>query len=289
MKNFSLFLALFCAMFFAVACDSGIKFMNPDDIHSPAYQGDKDDENEDEDEPLTRTETCSSKPDNSVWNTVGTITQTYTENGWEPSTTPVYSEIPSESECRFKCYEGYNWDGYSCTNNSSAMLPECSKYSGTPCYDSSSGLTWSAKSSNSLNRNDAVSYCTSYSEGGLSGWRLPNIDELKTLITAPSGTPRTKNCAVSEVNNCLSYSGCWECLTCTEQGIPLNNNTSCGLGNSYSDGRFSKLGDGNRLWSSSIQSDQSNRVWGVDFGIGYVKSDGYTPDNFLIYHARCVR
>ena len=41
MKQFCLILALF-SLFFAVSCDSGIKFNNPNDINSDAYQGDKD-------------------------------------------------------------------------------------------------------------------------------------------------------------------------------------------------------------------------------------------------------
>ena len=380
MKNFSLFFALFCALFFAVSCDSGLKFENPYDIHSPAYHGDDnengDDEDEgDEEEPLTRTETCSSKPDNTVlntvdtitqtyytetgwqpsatpvynpdpsenecrfkcnegyewngnqcvitgeegciaaggtwdsdtctrtaacsskpentvWNTVDMIAQTYTETGWQPSTTSVYDPDPSESECRFKCNEGSEWNGNSCINNSLPALPECSKSSGTPCHDSSSGLTWSEKASD-INWISAKSHCTNLNSsnyGGFTDWRMPNIDELKTLITVPSGTPRTKNCAVSETNNCLSYSNCWTCSTCTEGGTLTDN--GCAFGSSYSDGRFSKLGDGNyRLWSSSIQSDQSNYVWGVDFGFGYLKNlDPNSVD--LIYNVinvRCVR
>ena len=50
-------------------------------------------------------------PENAVWNTVGTITQYPDGHGnWYPSTVPEYNEVPSTSECRFKCREQYFWD-----------------------------------------------------------------------------------------------------------------------------------------------------------------------------------
>ena len=44
------------------------------------------------------------------------------------------------------------------------------------------GLQWSNKAPNIMNWNDAKQYCANLNEGGHSDWRLPNIDELKTLI-----------------------------------------------------------------------------------------------------------
>ena len=43
-------------------------------------------------------------PENALWNTVGTITQYPDGHGnWYPTTVPEYNEVPSTSECRFKC------------------------------------------------------------------------------------------------------------------------------------------------------------------------------------------
>ena len=84
------------------------------------------DDTEPDEEPTTRTATCQPKPENTVWNTVDTITQTYTSSGWEPSTTPVYNPEPSETECRYKCASGYYWNGTSCT------IPDC--ISNSDCY-----------------------------------------------------------------------------------------------------------------------------------------------------------
>ena len=59
----------------------------------------------------TREAGCQDKPENTVWNTVDKITQTYNGSDWEPSTTPVYNEEASTKECRYKCAPGYNCNG----------------------------------------------------------------------------------------------------------------------------------------------------------------------------------
>lgn len=184
-----------------------------------------------------------------------------------------------------KCNSGYNWIGNQCQSNSTPSLPDCSSSSGTPCKDSSSGLTWSAIASSTMTWSNAKSYCESYSDGGLSGWHLPTIDELRTLLIAD----RVKNnCQVSETNDCLS-SSCWSCSTCTQTGTQSSSGTSCDdSGTSYSDGRYSKFGDTGWFWSSSIPSDYSGYAWRVDFSSGIVGID------YLDYldggnDVRCVR
>ncbi|MGI6394001.1 MAG: hypothetical protein ACOX2F_04635 [bacterium] len=63
----------------------------------------------------TRTnQSCSAKPVNTDWNTVSTITQTWSGGQWTPSTTTSYNETPSTSECRFICKTNYSWDGFAC-------------------------------------------------------------------------------------------------------------------------------------------------------------------------------
>ena len=161
--------------------------------------------------------------------------------------------------------------------------PECSSSSGTPCKDSSSGLTWSARASSTMAWDDAKSYCESYTEGGLSGWHLPTIDELKTLLIADRVT---SNCQVSETNGCLS-SSCWSCSTCTQTGTQSSSGTSCdSWGTSYSDGRYSKFGETGYFWSSSILSDDSSLAWRVYFGYGNVY---YSRLGDGRHHVRCVR
>ncbi|MBR4531399.1 DUF1566 domain-containing protein [bacterium] len=155
------------------------------------------------------------------------------------------------------------------------------------CYgtDPATNLTWSARALSKMTWQDAVDYCNSYSEDGLSGWHLPTIDELKTLLTsATGGTPRSANCAVSETNGCLAWDGCWTCSTCTEQGT-TSSNTCSNWGTSYDDGRFSKLGDTGWVWSSSTSAGNTYSAWLVAFDYGYVYNSNKANHNYV----RCVR
>ena len=59
---------------------------------------------------------CTGLPENAEWNTVSSITQTWNDEEWIPSTTASYNEEASSAECRFKCAENYEWDGSACAN-----------------------------------------------------------------------------------------------------------------------------------------------------------------------------
>jgi len=59
---------------------------------------------------------CQELPDKAVWNTVSEITQTWNSEEWIPTTTASYNEEASSAECRFKCFENYEWDGTACVN-----------------------------------------------------------------------------------------------------------------------------------------------------------------------------
>ena len=149
------------------------------------------------------------------------------------------------------------------------------------------GLEWSDLSQDKMSWTEAVNYCKNLNKDGESGWRLPDIDELKTLIKSCSrdskssptqtqgkstdGTLKTRKpkCEVSEKNNRLSkrdYSSACRC-----------------------DKAYSELGDDDNifLWSSSIRSDNTDYAWYVGFNHGHVNN------NFKIKsksnHVRCVR
>ncbi len=266
-------------------------------------------------EEFTRTVNCSSKPTNTVWNTVDTITQTYNGTDWEPSTKPHYNLEPSENECRYKCATGYDWNGYACTQRTcnpnpctsianstgncietgTSYICECqSGYiwdgyckknfecflhgsGGTPCYDQTNRLTWSEMASNYMDWQSAVDYCNSLNAsnylGFNSGWHLPTISELRTLIQncpytqMPPLTGSLSTCGI--VDRCLSYSHCWTdvCYVCT------------------STGSHSKLTEAYTFWSSSALSDNTARAWDVDFEFGFVLDDFKTNG----FYVRCAR
>ena len=132
---------------------------------------------------------------------------------------------------------------------------------------------WSSLSSDEMYWNDAVSYCNNLTECGYSDWRLPNINELRTLIKNCPGTVTGGSCAVKDPD-CLSYSSCWsEDCRCE---FRENNG-----------GYYSKLGDDDYvyLWSSSVLSDSSDLAWNVHFLNGNV----YNSIKSLTNSVRCVR
>ena len=168
-------------------------------------------------------------------------------------------------------------------NENPDNLPECSPTSATPCVDPETGLIWSGKSAEKILWEDAVNYCKELNEGGLSGWHLPIIDELKTLLI----WSKADSCKVSETDDCLAWDdACWTCETCTEQGTASTSGNTCSeWGDSYSDGKYSKFGETGWFWSSSIRSDNSNTAWGVNFSRGTVSDDDINYGD----NVRCVR
>ena len=128
-------------------------------------------------------------------------------------------------------------------------------------------MTWSSKADKKMNWDDAVAYCKNLNEDGHNDWRLPNIDELRTLIQNHPGTQTGGSCPISEKAGKLAWN---------------NRTADC----DYSDGiNFSKLGDTDRLWSSSVVSDYSDNAWDVGFDNGNV----YNYSKSDTYYVRCVR
>lgn len=58
----------------------------------------------------TRDRNCTWLPNNSQWNTVSNITQTWNWLSWEPTTTSIYDVAESTVGCRYKCVEWYQYN-----------------------------------------------------------------------------------------------------------------------------------------------------------------------------------
>ncbi len=135
-------------------------------------------------------------------------------------------------------------------------------------------LIWSDRSSNTMNWSSAKQYCEDLTEGGYTDWRLPNIDELRTIIKNCSKTETGGQCKVSEKNGRLSSNDCQSsCSYCEDRS---NNG-----------GYYSKFGDDDNvwLWSSSVLSDYSNFAWFVSFTSGGVSLNPKSGN----FYVRCVR
>ncbi len=253
--------AVFAALLFVVSCGGGNNNPKTNEDGSNSETSFEDDDSYADTEPTDpkeiRVSECTGLPEHAQWNTVSTIKQTWDGRSWQPSTKGSYNETSSTSECRFECVTHYIWNGSACVVNCDPdyvpTLLECSESSGTPCKDSSTGLIWSAIAN--MTWNEAVSYCENLRETGgvCGGWRLPNINELRTLIIRCAGTMPGSSCDVKDPD-CLSYEECWsdDCYCEYTEG-----------------GFFSKFGDEHEIyWSSSALVDDTSRAWGVYFGYG---------------------
>lgn len=152
-------------------------------------------------------------------------------------------------------------------SETAADIPECSEKLLFPCTDKASGLIWSVPSPHLKNWDDAVFYCESLEENDQE-WRLPDIDELRTLIQSCYGTVTGSECRVSEKNKCLSFDLCWSTFCYCELD---------------EDKKYSKFGDLGGFWSSSLSGTEGG-AWYINFSEAKIFDD--TKENS--YRVRCV-
>lgn len=152
--------------------------------------------------------------------------------------------------------------------------------------DSTSGVVidgnmWSALSSSSLTWDEADRYCRNLSEAGHYDWRLPTIDELRTLI---------QNCPQNESGGACNQTD--ECLSDAECSRDYDNCQCCDSRHDL-EGYYSKLGDNFvSLWSSIRIASNPIRTHIVDFGRGCITNA--VSEDAGVYtveykYARCVR
>ena len=155
-------------------------------------------------------------------------------------------------------------------SESAADIPECGEDPVFPCTDAASGLIWSAKPSLSKIWSEALFYCENLEEEGVKKWRLPNIDELRTLVQECSGSVTGGGCRVSEERNCLSYDSCWStsCLCKFDEG-----------------GNYSKFGDLGGFWSSSEAKGSEDGAWYINFYEAKIVDDHKQSSHSV----RCVK
>ena len=140
-------------------------------------------------------------------------------------------------------------------------------------FDQVTKIEWSNRSLDRMNWPKAIDYCRNLNEGGHSDWRLPDIDELRTLIKNCPKTETGGECRVSEKNGCL-HEKCWK--------APYGS-CYCEINSDF--GYYSKLGEENILWSYSTDSFVTSEAWCVDFERGSLGSGNKLSQ----HHVRCVR
>ena len=176
-----------------------------------------------------------------------------------------------------ECEKTHHWDETKCSEGAI-----CGIDSITPCIDPLTELMWSTKSSEYKTKEGAYTYCYNLDEGGYTDWRVPDIDELRSLLNC-SKTGTNGTCEVSAQTGCLSGNYCWSADHCA----------SCGQKTASTVGKF---GDQGWVVSSSVVSNDTSYIWLCNFSTGEVRQtfceDGYgrCKTNELTKGAvRCVR
>lgn len=151
----------------------------------------------------------------------------------------------------------------SCDN--SGLTEECALHVFGTDEAPGADLTWqNPPAENKMTWPAAKQYCAGLSLDGHSDWRLPDIDELRSLIR---GCPDTAACGVCKVNtnDCLDDSCRWgddSCDGCTYFKGPADG---CYWPNDMQ-------GECGSYWSSSPVEDhpEVDTAWNVDFDTGRV-------------------
>ena len=82
---------------------------------------------------------CTGLPENAEWNTVSSITQTWNDEDWVPSTTAGYNEEGSDTECRFKCNTNYSWKNSRCAADT--RTADCTGLPANAVWNTASEIT----------------------------------------------------------------------------------------------------------------------------------------------------
>ena len=139
------------------------------------------------------------------------------------------------------------------------------------------GNMWSEISPQSLSWEEAFSYCKNLGELGYSDWRLPTVDELRTLIQNCPNHESDGQCTMTD--KCLTNPG----------GCDFNSE-NCSCCSFAPNGFYNKLGNSNTpLWSSLVCISNPIRSWIVGFEYGCITTAAKVDDTCRYVHARCVR
>ncbi len=141
--------------------------------------------------------------------------------------------------------------------------------------DDSTGLTWQVASVCCMKKRLAGDYCEDLSWAGFTDWRLPTIDELRSLVRGCEATDVEGECGIHD--DC-DLTTCWtdECVGCEAGDGP---NAGC-----Y--GEPNLPGVCERFWSSTTVGDGVNAAYGLFFDIGYVARSLYIQEKHSVH---CVR
>ena len=196
---------------------------------------------------------------------------------------------PSGDTCTLTCASGYtrsgnatctlgSWDSQTCDPVSCPGAQMVDNYDGT-VTDPCSNLVWQKTPGPKSNLANANTYCSNNTAGlPGSGWRLPNISELRTLVRGYPNTEPGGACAVADPT-CLTvscginadHSICGKICPC-----PSCHWDTAAFGDSCDD----------YFWSSSPITDIPGYIWRLAYFNATIV-DGTTTSTLRV--PRCVR
>lgn len=190
-------------------------------------------------------------------------------------TPPEITEEDETNDCGFSCNNGDCLDSSQhCDGVFDCATNEDEYNCGTDeiWTDPLTNLEWLIDGNPVMGKtwDDANNYCKSK-----GNWRLPNLDELRTLIV---------NCANTQTGGeCPASNFCADTYACVgEEGSPcFGCSSDCYL----TDDLVSSWGCNIFVWSSTKASDDSSLAWGVEFSRAMVT----TASTIYTQAARCVR
>jgi len=156
----------------------------------------------------TQTYSCTAlSVGNSMYNTVGSYTQTWNGVDWVPAADTVldYNVTPSTTECRFKCKDNYTWNGSACIANTQTF-------------------TCAAKPSTGTEWNTVSSYTQTW-----NGTAWSPADSVTTYNAAGSAFSCRYSCAVNYTWNgsvCVANTRTFDCTAKTGGSTTAYNTVS---------------------------------------------------------------
>lgn len=157
------------------------------------------------------------------------------------------------------------------------------------CQDPATGLEWQEfPGDTKINGTSALTYCTALDLKG-SGWRLPNISELRSLVRNCENTQIDGLCGVLDTS-----SACGVPASCLDSHC--NNSALCAPASCPTKARCywpqELSGDCAAFWSSSDQDDMPGVAWIVDFENAALLTSTRCEESYCssdYSYVRCVR
>lgn len=142
--------------------------------------------------------------------------------------------------------------------------------------DSQTDLVWQNVPPQIMNWEDAQTYCQNLSLGGIANWRLPDLDEMRSLIRGCQAMQTGGECTLT--TQCLEDACDNEaCDGCKAVGGPGKSGRYCDP---------SLADEGSFLWTSTSLPDDTDSALFVNF-LEAVINNGDKASNEL--SVRCVR